>query len=103
MKKVEPITSWDRITVKQLQAIYRLGISDEYRNIDVPGGGGSGGGSIGGTATAPLTPQLSQSTLLQQQQINQQGSAVTRAFVVETDVTNNQERVRKLNRAARIR
>ncbi|MFN5250640.1 MAG: hypothetical protein ACK5DE_06300 [Bacteroidota bacterium] len=67
----------------------------------VPGGGGGGGGMPTVSATAPITPQMS-STALNQQMINQVGNATTRAFVVESDVSGNQERIRRLNRAARI-
>lgn len=68
----------------------------------VPGGGGGGGGSMPSvSATAPVAPQMS-STALNQQLINQTGNATTRAFVVESDVSGNQERIRRLNRAARI-
>jgi hypothetical protein len=41
-------------------------------------------------------------TTLNQGQINQIGNTAARAFVLETDVSGNQERVRRLNRAARI-
>lgn len=50
---------------------------------------------------APLTPQA-QTTSLNQGQINQLASATTRAFVLESDVSGNQERIRRINRAARI-
>jgi hypothetical protein len=50
---------------------------------------------------APLTPQA-QSTLLNQGQVNQLASATTRAFVLESDVSGSQERIRRINRAARI-
>lgn len=70
----------------------------------VPGAasGGSSGGSL--ATTAPLRPVAPQATntLLNQQQLNQIGNATVRAYVTETDVTNNQERIRRLNRAARI-
>ncbi len=49
----------------------------------------------------PLTPQV-QTTNLNQAQINQLASATTRAFVLESDVSGNQERIRRINRAARI-
>ena len=93
-----------------------------YKTVNgKPAGSGSGGtngiitlqalGGAGGTAlptntaiagqTAPLNPQL-QTTTLNQSQINQLGSATNRAFVLESDVSGNQERIRRLNRAARI-
>ena len=67
------------------------------------GGGGSGGGSVPsmGSMEAPIKPQA-QTTTLSTQSINQIGVASSRAFVLETDVTNNQERIQRLNRAARI-
>ncbi len=53
---------------------------------------------------APIQATLpqAQQTLLDQQRLNQQGNAGIRAFVVESDVTNNQDRIRRLNRAARL-
>jgi hypothetical protein len=50
---------------------------------------------------APLTPQV-QTTNLNQGQINQLASATSRAFVLESDVSGSQERIQRLNRAARI-
>ena len=70
----------------------------------VPNGGGGGGGASVPSATsvtAPIMPQA-QTTTLSTQSINQIGVASSRAFVLESDVTNNQERMQRLNRAARI-
>jgi hypothetical protein len=56
-------------------------------------------------ATAPLAPALPLTqtvTQLQSNTINQLQSATTRAYVVESDVTGSQERIRRLNRAARL-
>lgn len=72
-------------------------------------GGGGGGGSVGGGslpggsggAAAPMLPQAS-STTINQGQVNQIGNVAARAFVVESDVSGQQERIRRLNRAARI-
>jgi hypothetical protein len=68
-------------------------------------GKGSGGSLPAGAnvaaAVAPLTAQAA-TTTLDQQSINSIGQASSRAFVLETDVTNNQERIARLNRAARI-
>ena len=71
--------------------------------VKVPGGSGGGGGaSVPNMSTsAPVGPQLS-STALNQQMINQMSAATTRAFVLESDVSGNQERITRLNRAARI-
>ena len=71
-------------------------------------GGGSAGSapSIGGrgSASAPLAPQepTAQLTQLNQQSINQMGSATGRAYVVESDITNSQEKITRINRAARL-
>ena len=68
------------------------------------GGGGSagGGGNLGGGGTpAPIGAQMG-GTALQQAQINATGNAAVQAFVLESDVSGNQERIERLNRAARI-
>lgn len=72
-------------------------------SVQIPGNP-SGGGSAGSKptfATPPLPPQL-QTTTLNQGQIQQMGNAAVRSFVLESDVSGNQERIRRLNRAARI-
>mgnify|MGYP003344089844 FL=1 len=69
------------------------------------GGGGSagGGGNLpeAGGAYAPIGAQMG-ATALQQAQINAAGNAAVQAFVLESDVSGNQERIERLNRAARI-
>lgn len=71
------------------------------------GGSGGGGGSVGGGGSipeapvAPLPPQA-ETTLLNQGQVNQIGNVAARAYVVESDVSGNQERIQRLQRAARI-
>jgi hypothetical protein len=52
-------------------------------------------------AMAPLSPSF-QTTALNQAQLNQIGNVAARAYVVESDVSGNQERITRLNRAARI-
>jgi hypothetical protein len=75
--------------------------------VKVPGGAGGGGAPSGGSVPnapsvqAPIQPQLA-STLINQGQVNQIGSAAARAYVVESDVSGNQERIQRINRAARI-
>ena len=69
-------------------------------SVQVPGGGGGSMPSIP-SISAPILPQVS-STMLNQNQVNQIGNVAARAFVVESDVTGNQERIQRLNRAARI-
>lgn len=75
-------------------------------SVQVPGKGG--GGSAGGptiSATAPIAPTVG-GTRLDQSQVNQIGNAaaggVVRAFVTESDVTSNQEKISRINRAARL-
>jgi ribosomal protein S13 len=53
------------------------------------------------SANAPLAPSL-QTTTLNQAQVNQIGNVAARAYVVESDISGNQERITRLNRAARI-
>lgn len=65
--------------------------------VKVPGGGGGGSAP----SIQPLTP-TAQTTRLDQSSINSIGQASSRAFVLDRDVTNNQERTARLNRAARI-
>ena len=73
----------------------------------VPGGSGGstgGGGSVATGAAAPIAPPAPQATVtrLDNQSINQMGSATNRAYVIESDVTNSQERIKRINRAARL-
>jgi hypothetical protein len=64
---------------------------------------GSSGGDVGSVPAAPIAP-TPDTTILPQAQIDQIASAnaATRAYVVESDVSSNQERIVRLNRAARI-
>ena len=80
------------------------GIAAVKKIIAVPLPNGGSGGSVPSglnIPSAPLAPQL-QTTSLNQGQINQLSSATTRAFVLESDVSGNQERITRLNRASRI-
>jgi hypothetical protein len=76
--------------------------------VQVPGASSGGGGgslptnsAVAGQVQAPIAPQL-QSTILNQAQVNEIGSATARAYVVESDVSGNQDRIQRINRAARI-
>ena len=73
--------------------------------VQVPSvkGSSGGGGSVPSipSFTAPLTPSLA-TTTLNQGQVNQIGNIAARAYVVESDISGNQERIVRLNRAARI-
>jgi hypothetical protein len=79
------------------------------KQIKSAGGKGGGGGGGGGDSAPmgapapppPLPPQLATQTI-NGAQINQLASATARAYVVESDVSGNQERINRLNRASRI-
>jgi hypothetical protein len=75
----------------------------EIVKTKVPGGGGGSVPSLSVSAAAPLspTPQVG-TTQLDQTSLSAVGNATVRAFVVESDVTNNQERITRLNRASRL-
>jgi hypothetical protein len=75
--------------------------------VKVPGGGGgitTPTTSITGGGAAPIAPETPGATLTQldQSTINRLGSATNRSYVLESDVTNSQERIRRINRAARL-
>ncbi len=84
-------------------------------SVKVPysGGGGQGSGTapqlgVGGQGAsqgAPIRPSLPLTqtvTQLQSGTINQMQNASIRAYVVESDITTGQERIKRLNRAARL-
>jgi hypothetical protein len=68
---------------------------------------GSGGGVQGGnlpTAQAPIVPQLPtpQTTNISRESINDLGNQAVRAYVIETDVTGNQQRMAAIRQRARF-
>ena len=77
---------------------------NQIKSASSSGSGGGGGATLPRTSmavSAPITPQA-QTTTLNQSQVNQIGNAAARAYIVESDVTGGQERIQRLNRAARI-
>jgi hypothetical protein len=61
--------------------------------------------AVSAGASAPIPPPppvVNTRTQLDSQSIQQLGSASTRTYVLESDVTNSQERIRRINRAARL-
>jgi hypothetical protein len=72
------------------------------------GGGGGGGGGVqdggGSSAQAPMLPQLpqAQTTNISRQSINDLGNQAVRAYVIETDVTGNQQRMAAIRQRARF-
>ena len=67
------------------------------------GGGGSQEGG-GASAQAPMLPQLpqAQTTNISRQSINDMGNQAVRAYVIETDVTGNQQRMAAIRQRARF-
>ena len=63
---------------------------------------GSPSMSMSSAPIAPSAPIQNTVTSLSQQSINQMGSAAGRAYVVESDITNQQEKIIRINRAARL-
>lgn len=73
----------------------------------VPGGGGAGAAGAGGgrLAAAPIAANLSPQTQLQlqnQQAINNMGNQAVRAYVLNSDIRNTQQRNAYLQRNSRI-
>jgi hypothetical protein len=75
-------------------------------SVQTPGGSAGSGSmpSVSSGAPAPIVPTrpVIQTTQLPQDQINQIGNATVRAFVVESDITDKQERITRLSRSARL-
>jgi hypothetical protein len=76
--------------------------------VKVPAGGGTGGGSTPAmpnvTTSAPMTPAIptAQTTNISQQSINQLGNQAVKAYVIESDVTSNQQRIEAIRQRARF-
>jgi hypothetical protein len=67
-------------------------------------GGGGGGGMPSVSTQAPMIPQAPQAqvTQLNQQSINDIGNQAVRAYVIESDVTSNQQRIAAIRQRARF-
>jgi hypothetical protein len=63
---------------------------------------GGGSMSISSAPISPSAPIQNTVTQLDQSSINRMGSAAGRAYVVESDITNQQEKIVRINRAARL-
>ena len=97
----EPVATISKVV--NVATIIASGIKSVKEILKVKVEGGSGGGTApnASAVVAPITPQAT-TTAINQDQVNQLSSATTRAFVVESDVSGSQERIQRLNRAARI-
>jgi len=77
----------------------------QIASVSIPKGGGGGGGSMPSmSSSAPMSPQLpmAQTTNLSQQSINDIGNQAVRAYVIESDVTSNQQRIAAIRQRARF-
>lgn len=63
---------------------------------------GGGGMTMAAAPIGPTAPIQNTVTQLDQGTINRMGSATSRAYVVESDITNSQEKITRINRAARL-
>ena len=72
--------------------------------VSVPKGGGVGSGMPSMSGQAPMMPQVptAQVTQLNQQSINDIGNQAVRAYVIESDVTSNQQRIAAIRQRARF-
>ena len=71
------------------------------------GGGAAGSAQAGGSAPsvsaqAPIAPPQPQTTTLSTQSINALGNQAVKAYVVESDVTSNQQRIAAIQQRARF-
>lgn len=98
IQKIASVASIIATGIKSVKSIMSV-------QVPATSGGGGGGGAMPSipsmNVSAPLMAQAS-TTTLNQAQVNQIGNVAARAFVVESDVSGNQERIQRLNRAARI-
>lgn len=87
----------------QLAQIAAASIS-KFKNGNGQAPSGTGGAAGGISTAAPIQPQAALPTVTQldRQTINQMGSATNRAYVLESDINNNQERLIRITRAARL-
>lgn len=75
------------------------------QQINQAGSGGSGTNSVPAISTqAPMVPQLPtpQTTNISRESINDLGNQAVRAYVIETDVTGNQQRMAAIRQRARF-
>ena len=68
------------------------------------GGGGGAAGAAGVSMSAPVAPPLptAQTTNISQASINDMGNQAVKAYVVETDVSSNQQRIAAIRQRARF-
>jgi hypothetical protein len=99
----EPFGTIQKVT--SIAGVLAAGFSAvrQIKSTNIPGGGG--GGSIPSvSAVAPVSPQAPQTatTNISAQSINALGNQAIKAYVVETDVTSNQQRIKAIQQRARF-
>jgi hypothetical protein len=91
--------------VANVASIIAVGIKTvkSIASVQVPNGGG-GGGMPSLSNIAPIAPQLPSAgtTNISQQSINDIGNQAVRAYVIESDVTSNQQRIAAIRQRARF-
>jgi hypothetical protein len=91
--------------VANVASIIAVGIKTvkSIASVQVPNGGG-GGGMPSLSNIAPIAPQLpsASTTNISQQSINDIGNQAVRAYVIESDVTSNQQRIAAIRQRARF-
>lgn len=94
------------ISIASAIASAAKGISAIKNSDNTQGVGGAAnlpkGAATSGAPIQPTEPLINTRTQLDARTIQQLGSATNRAYVVESDITNSQERIRRINRAARL-
>lgn len=95
---IQKVASVATILASGISAVSRI------KSTQIPGAGGGGGSVPSITSAAPLQAQLPQAatTNLSAQTINALGNQAIKAYVVETDVTTNQQRIKAIQQRARF-
>ena len=92
--------------IANVAAIIATGIQTvkSISKVQLPNGGGGGGEMPSLSNISPIIPELptAQVTQLNQQSINDIGNQSLRAYVIESDVTSNQQRIAAIRQRARF-
>lgn len=100
-----PVIARNNIQGALSSAAIIAGAIQGIQQINSAGAGGNGGGGMPSMSSqAPMTPQTPQAqvTQLNQQSINDIGNQAVRAYVIESDVTSNQQRIAAIRQRARF-
>ena len=97
----QPVIAFNNIKTALSIATTVAATAKALSAIGAGGNGGTPPSSPGGGVGAPIQPQAS-ATTLNQMAINNAGNQAIKTYVVESDVSGNQERIDRIQRAARI-